>query len=432
MSQSVNLGGYGRALDARRDGVTRRAIAALLLCTASIAGLVASPLFQTIGPAEIFYAATMMIPLMSVGIVGGDARPKDNMVLVLLGLYLLSILISSMVGALKGGLVSGIFRSVVPLILPIFVWLSLFRPASVNLMKLGFLSFVVAGLGQAFYIFYLYATNVAVALPINGIVARVTYFDLRPVQPYLLIALAAGAALIVRANRARDTVAGLALFAIGLAAVLFTQTRTFMVIAGLQLPMAVALVFWSRAVPGSVKQQALFRLAVSVGMAFFAGIMLLASGRGANLIESILARFAGAMDRDDWAAAVATFDIASLPTVLFGAGIGSTFDVYGEQVTFVHNGFIYHLLFAGIVGLLAYTAFVGYVGWRLLNGYLRTGTVTTLAMLLGYLSLIIYTVTFAIYKWPTYNTMIGFFALAAASLASARRGNLISSPARVG
>lgn len=401
-----------------RERQIRGRIALFLLLLSSVFGLLADPLFRAVGAAEVAYALFLAMPLLATMVYRESVSAKrDQRILVVIAIYFVVMLLSSLVGVWEGSSATSTFRTLAPLIIPIFAWGIVFPNTPTSILRLGFYSYVITGVLQVGFIFYLYMTHVAVNTWSDGdVVSRVTYFDLRPLQPYLLAALALGVAYMFRATSRLKLAMGLVLFGLTFLGVLFTQTRTFIIIAAMLLVAAPALALWSRAVDINTKRVIAIRLAILSGLGVIAALFALANASDSGLIGSIYGRFAGVLDRDDWFIAIQSMDLSSLQGILLGIGVGSTINYYGQEVSFVHDGFIYHLAFAGVLGLLAYTAFLGYIGYKLTHGFLRIGSPFVLAMTLTYYAMVAYTLTFAVYKWPTFNAMLGFFAVVAATM----------------
>jgi hypothetical protein len=393
-----------------------------LLAAGSLTGLLVDPLFQSVDAAAFAFAGSLALPVVAAMMAPRRAIiRRDPLPVILAAIYLLVMLASAALSAIRGASPVDITRSLAPLIAPLLVWGLVYNSASVDLLRASFWGFVFAGCCQAAYTYYLYLDNVAIATPDpNGALARVTYFDLRPLQPYILVSMACGAAYFFGSSSRWKTAGGGLLYLSAMMAVFFTQTRTLIITGVVLGAAAVALTVVAAGVHKGARRQSLIKLGAIVAFCVIAALLAATTHFGYALAQSIGDRFNGALDRDDWVMSMQTLNLGSIWDLLLGIGVGSSFDYYGAKVTFVHDVIVYHLVFAGLVGLAAYLAFNFYVAMKLFQGFYQERSAFFLAVFLSYCALATYSLTFAIYKWPTFNFVLGFFVVMAGSLSRKR------------
>ncbi len=381
---------------ARED--TRFMVVWALLAAGSLTGLLVDPLFQSIDVAEIAFAASLALPLVAAMMLPRRASAnRDPLPAILAALYLLVMLASAALSAIRGASPVDITRSLGPLIGPLLIWGLVYSSASADMLRATFWGFVFAGCCQALYTYWLYLENVAITIPDpNGALARVTYFDLRPLQPYILVTMACGAAYFFGSTSRVKTAWGGLLYLSALMAVFFTQTRTLIIIGVVVAGASVVLTVAGASVQKGSRRQSLVKLGVILAFCVIAALVAATTHLGAALANSIGDRFNGALDRDDWAMSMQNLNLGSIWDLLLGIGVGSSFDFYGAKVTFVHDVIIYHLVFSGLVGLAAYLAFNLYVAMKLFRGFFESRTPFFLAVFLSYCALATYSLTFAI------------------------------------
>ncbi|ATQ41145.1 hypothetical protein [Caulobacter mirabilis] len=387
------------------------------IAVALLFSFLATPPLDPLGPFEIGLIAVLVggFFISIIRLFGGDMRTlrQDRSLWLVAFLYLTSFAISAVMSVVKGTDITSVITSTAPYVgiillgLPWWLLRGAVEPTTLDKALIGI------GLLQALYIIYLFLSNTPAFDAQSILFSRITFLDGRISHPLFLVGAVVAfvfAAAAVPGSRRQWTLASVVLACI--VAAMMTQTRSHIlcIIGGIITALILIQFFPPQNAVGAPKRLSKqMRWAMVIGLvAFFALIFF--TPYFTVFIEVMLTRQReqgdGRID-SEWIPALRAYQEGGLITWLFGTGAGVGFVTYeGDVRAYVHNIFIYFLLYNGVFGVGCLIALWTTLGFRLLGLWRRNGDSTALALLASLVCLFMYAQLFAVHKALSFNLLL--------------------------
>ncbi len=331
-------------------------------------------------------------------------------------LYFSYLILSALFGLLHGVPLLNMMRSFGPYISFVPLMFIGFLPASiVNINRIAFI-FILVGLIQISYLFYLYFFHAESINTMTSVLRhRITLMDPRTTLPFLLaVALLPG--IFFKASRFIT----LACILLSLIAAMMTLTRAIVLSMLFGWFCFACLYIYYQSQLKLFSYKTFLRQSGSGLLCLLTVLLCISFIPKVHLIEmGLLARFSdrsasGSVDYSDgrifneWIPALWTWLHSGWLSIFFGIGAGNSFTVLtGEERTYIHNLGIYSLVYGGIFGLVSclwfyYTLFKT----LMIRAFQQHHALTYITFSALLASLFFYGQLFAVHKGLAFNVIL--------------------------
>lgn len=346
-------------------------------------------------------------------------QPECNL-LIAVSLYLSYLLTSLLIGLMNGVPLLNVLRSIGPYInfFPLLL-MGLLPARLINPWMIGSI-FIAVGLMQASYQIYLYLSQAnGVLSTLSVLRGRITLIDPRTTLPIVLSIAVLPLAFFTHKNIFLKGLA-ITLILLGLVGAAATLTRSILLAIFVSWLTFLILYLYQRSQADDFSFT-VFIKKFCIGILLAIGLILLISliPKIYMLEQGLLARFyyyssstasadySNGRLYDEWLPALHAWVNSGVLGIFFGIGAGTTFTVLtGEERTYIHNLFIYSLVYGGVFGLFACLWMYFTVFKLLVTRALQSNQL----IYLGFASLLIglfsYGQLFAVHKGLAFNAML--------------------------
>jgi len=393
----------------------------LIIYVSLLLTLVANPAPQGIGPFEIIVTLLMFTVLLFSLCSKLSIRKTNSVVLFLWLLYIISLGSSAGYGLVQGAHLYKVLGSTAPFLVFTPIILYAFSKPRTSIVTTLVNALIVVGIFQALFLIYLYFGRSISLQNVDSVLQyRTTYLDPRTTLPFLLASATLPLTKITLSNL-KSFLWIIAVF-ISFLAAFTTQTRSLIlaVIFGILAYFCFALL--SYAINNiRFNKNTVIKAISAVFITFIIGLLvMIQSSTFQALTSAIVYRSVTAGDNgrieEEWKPAIKQWSNGSNVNYLIGMGLGVPFEneVLGKQ-TFMHNVFLYNLVYGGAFGLIIVLIMYVFLVTILFSCGLNEPL--TWSLLACILAMLLYAQFFAVFKSLGYNCMLCYLWAIAVNLA---------------